>query len=307
MFVVTLQNVLIAIAYMLPAFILGKLKMAKAEHLPTISSLLVYFLSPSMIIFSFTSMEFDKEIFKQMGLFAIATIVLQFLFMMIMYLIFKKKYEDSKYRILTVGSFLGNVGFFGLPIVRALFPSNPVVMCYSIIFSCTMNFFVFTMGVFCITGDKKYMSIKSAIMNPTFFTLLVAIPLYIFNVGKYFPTVVSNAFSLFTSMTTPVCMFILGIRLSNMSLKKVFTNYFAYIIVGMKMIIYPLFCFLCVYFLPVSYEFKVSILILAAAPCASFILSMSEIYKQEQDLSANIVIVSTILSFITMPLLTLLA
>ena len=50
-----------------------------------------------------------------------------------------------------------------------------------------MNFFVFTMGVFCITGDKKYMSIKSAIMNPTFFTLLVAIPLYIFNVGKYVP------------------------------------------------------------------------------------------------------------------------
>ena len=51
---------------------------------------------------------------------------------------------------------LGNVGFFGMPVVAGIFPGEPVVSVYSSINVLTMNFLVFTIGAFMITNDKKY-------------------------------------------------------------------------------------------------------------------------------------------------------
>ena len=72
------------------------------------------------------------------------------------------------------------------------------------------------------------------------------------------------------------------------------------------MLIFPLFCYFAVYFLPLDFSFKASILILAGTPCASVVFNLSEMYKSEPELSANCVLVSTLLCFLTLPVLTLL-
>ena len=79
------------------------------------------------------------------------------------------------HRILTVGAVLGNVGFFGLPLVTGLFPDQPIVACYSTMYITSMNFLVFTLGVFFITQKKQYVSLKAAILNPTTLAVAVAI------------------------------------------------------------------------------------------------------------------------------------
>ena len=53
-------------------------------------------------------------------------------------------------------------------------------------------------------------------------------------------------------------------------------------------------------------DFKKAILILSAVPCASVLLNMAEIHHQEEELAANCVLVSTLLCFITIPVVTLL-
>jgi predicted permease len=52
--------------------------------------------------------------------------------------------------------------------------------------------------------------------------------------------------------------------------------------------------------------FKTSVLILSGMPCAAVLLSLAEMHKSESELSANCLLVSTVLSFLTVPLLTLL-
>ena len=74
----------------------------------------------------------------------------------------------------------------------------------------------------------------------------------------------------------------------------------------MKLIVFPLFCYAAVYFLPLTQTFKASMLILSAAPCASMVLNVAEIYHGETELSANCVLLATLSCFITIPLLTLL-
>lgn len=305
-FKIAFLNVLIALLYMVPAFALCKAKKAVAEHLSTISSILIYICSPCMIVSAFLSFEYSKENLLNMGMFFVVAMILQVIFMGILYIVLKKKFAISKYRMLTIGSVLSNCGFFGLPLVKALLPNNPEVACYSSIYVVAMNIIVFTAGVYCLTTDKKYMSVRSAFLNPAFFSFLVALPLYIFNGSEWLPDILLDAIGLLGKMTTPMCMLILGIRLATMDFKKLFTNPFVYLICGFKLIVFPLFCFACVYFLPLPMSFKASILILAGTPCASIILNLAEIHGKEPQMSANCILLSTLLSIFTIPLLSLL-
>jgi len=114
-----------------------------------------------------------------------------------------------------------------------------------------------------------------------------------------------NAVNLLSSMTTPLCMIILGVRLSTVRFMSLFSKPFVYIICLGKLVVFPLFCYLTVAFLPLPFSFKASVLILSAVPCASVILNMAEIHHAETELAANCVLISTLLCFITIPLLTL--
>lgn len=305
-FKIAFSNVILTLLYILPGFLLCKFKKVSAEHLSSMSAVLVYVCAPCLIVNSFLQLDFTPLGFGYMALFFVVTFVLQALFMLATFLIFRKKYEDSKYRILTIGAVLGNVGFFGLPIVKALLPDNPEVMCYSAVYVVSMNILVFTVGVFCLTKDKKFISVKSALLNPSTISLIIALPLYFFGVKRFLPDVLLSGVSLLSGITTPLCMIILGIRLATVSFKKLFTRPIIYAVCACKLIIFPLFCYLAVYFIPLQESFKASILILSAVPCAAVILSMAEIHQSETELAANCVLMSTLMCFITIPLLVLL-
>lgn len=298
-----LLNVILMLVYMSFGFGLCKFKKAEATHAKTLSSLLVYILSPIMILNSFIQMEYSHETLLDIGLFFIVSLGIQICFFLILFLILRKKYSDPKYRILTVSSVLGNVGFFGLPIITGLYPESPVVACYSAIYVMSMNLLVFTMGVFLITNNKKYVSIKSAILNPTTLSILVSLPLFIFNFD--FPVFIDNTLDVLAKMVTPVCMIVLGMRLSTVSFKALFSRPFVYVSCLMKLVVFPLFAYLCVVFLPLSDVFKASIFVLSAAPSGAIIVSLAEIHECEQELSANVVLMTTLLSVLTLPLLIL--
>ncbi len=299
------SNVMITLLYIIPGYIAAKGKIVKAEHLSSMSSVLVYICAPCMIVHSFLTTDFSGEGLGKMALFFGVTFVLQCAFMLVIYALFKRKYDDARYRILTIATVMGNVGFFGLPIIKSLMPDNPEVACYSSVYIISMNILVFTVGVYCLTQNKKYMSLRAALVNPSVIALVVALPLYFFGVGKYIPATLLNGINVLSNMTTPLCMIILGIRLSTVKLKALFSRPFVYIICFGKLIVFPLFCYLAVAFLPLDYSFKASILILSSVPCASVILNMAEIHHAETELSANCVLISTMICFLTIPFMTL--
>ena len=317
-FINCLIRVLISLAFIIPGFMLCKYKKAFASHLSTLSTILVYVCGPCMIIYAFYSAALAADEYNtsklEMGLnmlyFGLVTFILQAIFVLILYLILRKKYEDAKYRLLTCASVLGNVGFFGLPLVQALVPNNPIVACYSSVYTMSMNILAFTVAVFCLTKDKKYISLKAAFINPTGIAIVIAIPIFIFASNLSFGRFGSEfwgSINLLGKMTTPMCMLILGIRLAVTDLKKLFIRPFVYVISFLKMIIFPMFSFFLVYFLPFfDNTFKTAILVLSSVPCASVILNLAEMHHSEEEIAANCVLVSTLLCFITIPVMTLL-
>ncbi len=298
-------NVLIMLFYMACGYVLVKGKKAFAEHAKSLSGLLIYVCGPALVISSFQSIDYSLENFGRSCLFMAICLAVQMLFFGILFMIIGKKYENARYRILSAGAVFGNVGYFGIPVINGLFPNEPITACYSIMYITGMNVLIFTVGVYLITKNRKYMSLKAAIFNPTVLGFIAAAILYFAQIRL--PDAVGGTLSLLGKMTAPLCMVILGMRLSTMELKGVFTNWFAYLASALKLIVFPLFTFVCVWFLPfLDTSFKVTLFVLSATPAAAMILSLAELYGYEQKLSANIVLLTTVCSVVTMPLLILL-
>ncbi len=303
-FQITFTNVVIMLLYILPGYLLCKLKKAKAEHLSSISAVLVYGCTPCLIVSSFSALDFSWQMLGNMGLFFAVTLVLQLLFMGILWLVLHRKFDDARYRVFTVASAMGNVGFFGLPIVRAIMPENPEVACYSAMYIASMNLIMYTIGVYFLTRDKKFMTPRAAILNPMMLGMAIGLPILIFGFGAYIPAPFANGIKLVGDMSGPLCMIILGIRLATVKFSRLFARPFVYLACLGKMVIFPLFCYAAVYFLPLELSFKASVLILSGTPCASVVFNLSEMHGADPELSANCVLLSTLLCFITLPLLT---
>lgn len=300
MFGTILSNIAVILAYMLIGYILCKSKVAVASHAKSMSSLLIYILGPAMIVYSFLQMEYSIHSWYKILIYFLVTLAVQILFLALMYVIFSRKYEDAKYRIMSAAAVLGNVGFFGMPVISRIFPDEPIVICYSSVNVMSMNLIVFTIGVFLITNDKKYMSIKSAILNPTSIGMIISLPLFFLDVQL--PEIAMDAVTLLARMATPMGMFILGIRLSTVDLKNLFTRPFVYLTCVLKLLAFPVFAYACVFFLPfLDNVAKQTVFILAAAPSGVIIESLSELHECEQELSANVVLLTTILCILTMP------
>lgn len=306
MFNIALTNVLMFLAYVLMGYGLCKFKKASANHLPTLSGVLIYIGNPCLIISAFTKIKFSGDYLINIGLFFMISLVLQLAFIGIVFLCVRKKYDNASYRIFNIGCVLGNVGFFGMPVIVALFPSSPEVATYSVAYILSMNIILFTVGAFCLTKDRRYMSIKSLFINPAILGLIIGLPLFLLSNHFTLHSAINNGIDIIAKMTTPLCMFILGIRLATVPFKKLFTRPMVYLTLVGKLLVYPLFCYALVYFLPLPLVFKGSILVLSATPCASKMLSLAEVYDGERELTANSILLSTLLCFLTVPLLTLL-
>lgn len=303
-FFIVFQNVAIMMAYLVAGLLIVKIGKARTEHAMSVSTLLIYVCGPCMVINSFLGMEFSAENNIAVAKFFVVSFIIQILFLAIVYVFVRNKLTDSKFRILSVASVLGNVGFLGLPLVAALFPTEPVVAAYSSIYVMSMNILVFSVGVYMITGDKKYMSLKAILANPTTIAILIAMPFYIFDINL--PEAATSGIVLMAKMTTPLCMVVLGMRLAAVNPKVLFSRPFAYITCVLKLFVFPLFAYMCVKFIPwFDDTFKVCMLVLSATPTAAIVLSLSEIHEQQQELSANVVLLSTIFSLISIPLMLL--
>jgi len=301
--VVAFSNVLLTLLYIIPGFLCCKTKIAKAEHLSTLSAILVYVCSPCMVVASFMETERSWRMIGQILLFFVVSLAIQTVLTFILYGIFRKKFDNVKYRMLTVSFGLGNAGFFGIPIIKALLPGHPEVACFACVYIVGMNMLTFTIGAYCLTGDKKRMTLKKAFLNPPFISLIVALILYGLNVQSIMPTLLSDALILLNRTTTPLCMIILGIRLASVSFKKLFSRVYVYVICACKLLIFPFACLGIVYFLPLDPVFKAAMFILGGTPCAAVMLNIAEMYDGETELAANCVLLSTLLCVFTIPIL----
>lgn len=283
-----------------------KVKLVEPPHLKTVSEIMINVCAPALTINSFQNIKFSNENIKNMFIFFAISLVLQVIALLIPFFSLRKKFAEAKYRLLTVCSIIGNVGFFGIPLISALYPQQKIVQAYAVMYKITMNLLIFTFGVYALTMDKKFISPLKAVANPPFISFLVALIIYF--AQWHFPEVLGNAVELLGKMSTPLCMIVVGVRLASLkSIKELFNKPLVYLGIALKLIVYPLFCFALVYFLPfLDDPFIGTVLILSGAPNPPLLVALAEVHNAEQGLACNVVILSHIACIVTLPCISLL-
>lgn len=300
-FGLTALTVLMMLLYAIPGYIFVKSKAIKPDSISAFARVLLYVCQPCLSLYSFQKVSYSPDLFANMGIFFGLSVFIQIFMLAVCYIILHKKYDNAKYRVITVATTFGNVGFLGVPLLEALLPGYPEAVAYSAVFIVSMNLISWTLGSALLTGDKKYISVKKMFLNPPVLTLLIALPLFFTKTAL--PDAVLNAVTILGKMTTPMCMLILGMRFATVKPKELFTDNSIYITSIIKLILFPFIGYLLTHFLPIDYSLKATMFILCCCPTASVVLNLSEIYNAGQTNAANMVLSSTIFSMLTIPLL----
>ena len=319
-FFTALVAVALLLAAAIPGYLMIKKKMVSEACIPGFSKVLLYVSQPCLAVYTFKSSAYSLEKLIDVGKFALLSAAIFAIMIGSAYLLLRHRYEKSIYRVMTFAVGSANCAFFGIPIIEALMPEIAAdVIIFTMVYSLVMNLIGWTVGSAIMTRNIKYVSLKKMVVNPAFIGTAVALLLFITelpipvfgatpdmadHIERMVETVV-NIITVTAKMSTPVSMLVMGMRLATMDFRKMFVNVRVYITIFAKQIIMPLASFLLVVFLPISSDLKCTFFIICACPVASVTLNYAEIVGEGQEEAASMLLVGTMLSILTLPLMVL--
>ena len=324
---------------MLPGLVMKKCKLCQDTFGKGISNLILYIAQPALIIQAYLSCEsrFD-EIWGLCLATFILSIVVHVIFSAVSLSLFGKTHEGKR-KMLRFATIFSNAAFMGIPLVKAILGSEAAI--YASIYNITYNLFLWTLGVHLCTrregedmdgdGDsdmrdsllsahramKNEASIKKVLVHPVTLASVIGLTALIFGIGTFELemnglSIINESLSDLASLVAPLSMVVIGIRLADVKLKGMFNDVGMYVFLVMRHLVLPL-SIIGVIFLSSTIGITVNetvstvILLLAAAPAAASATMFAEKYDCDAVYTSRLVVVSTIISIGTMPLIMLLA
>lgn len=302
-FYITLTYVAVMLAYAIPGFLLIKFKAIEPDKIASFSKLLLFVAQPCQVIAAFQKLEYSPVVLKNMGLAFLVSFTLQIILLGIVWIVLRGKLDKISNRVFVCASFMTNCTFMGVPLLESLMPGYTEGPVYAMMFSMSMNILAWTLCAYVISKEKKYISVKKVIINPAVLPLFVAVPLFM--VEFILPEQIGGMVDLLGKMTTPMCMIILGMRLATVKFKDTFLVPAHYIMVFINQILMPLMAYVLCTVIGMNTDMKKALVIICCCPIAAIALNITEILNKGQKTAGSLVLVGTLLSILTIPLVTM--
>lgn len=312
-FLTSLISVALLVAMAVPGFVLRKAKLLGASATGTLVTVLLYVAQPLLIVSSFFKKAYEPQLLAGMGWVLLFTTVLLFAVYGIARLVYCKRRDDTgrltpSARACVVAATISNCSFMGIPVLQALFPNDPVPVIYSAVFNIPFQIFCWTVVVYTVTGERKHISLKRALLNPPTVALVVALP--IFFIGCTVPAQIMSAVDFLGNMTTPLSMIVMGIRLAEIRPKELFTSVEVYVSCGLRLVVSPLLTLglmlLVDLLVPIGPTVIASMYVMTAMPAAASTLMFCEKYDGDSKTAVKCMLLSNLLCIVTIPVLLLL-
>lgn len=308
LFLTTLKSVALLSLMALPGFLVAKKKLIDIEKsVNFISVVLLYICGPLVIADALLNSEYQKEVLINGSIVFVFTLLFLSVFLMtntkFMTLI---KGDWHTQRQCAYGATLSNLGYMGIPLMQLISPGNNTIILYQSIALVAFNFVGWTIGAYQLSGEKKYISFKQALFNPTSISFLLILPLYFTNVNfiKYEAPGLQNSISLMAKMVGPLVMTLIGVKAAEISFKDLFLDKKLYIVSIIKLIIMPMIAFIIVEVVNLFYDIsaiRINILILASMPVANNLTVFSAKLNLDTKYASQLVILSMLFCIITIP------
>ncbi len=293
------QQVVILYLIVAVGFIADRLHIFGQDTAKRSNDLLFYVITPVVMVQSFINMEFSMQTAKS---FVIAFVCMFGTLTVGIFLalpFFNKAGKNGaiyKYAVT-----YGNMGYMALPLCQAMLGSEGVFYCSAGVVA--FNILSFTHGIWHMTkgeGKNKF-NPKLLILNPGVISVLIGLPLFIFDVQL--PDMLNSAITHISNLNTPLAMLFLGTYIANTDIKSMFKEKNIYLVMVLKLVSLPL-IMLCIFKLcGVGGAILTACLISASVPSANNTVMFSAKYGKDTGVASKVVAFCSVVSVLTMPVM----
>ena len=299
------MEVMINVASLFLIMLIGvlafKKKIISDEIQIGLANILLKITLPLLVVTSF-GVEFEEGIGEkviQCFFYSILSIILAAI---ISSLFLLKMKDKEKKKILQFANVFSNCGFIGFPLINSVLGLEGVL--YTSIFNMIFTIGLWTYGVLLYSNKFDKKEIKSVLTNPCIVAVYVGLILMIFNIQL--PTFINKSFKIVGDMTTPLSMIIIGCILAKAKIKNYIKDFTIYYSAVLKLLLLPLVGIGIAYIIKDNSILMKTMILIQAMPAATMTSILAEKYNLKVEYSAVIVFITTLLSIITFPIITML-
>ncbi len=291
---IVFEQVVLMLSLMMAGWIAYHKKLVKDEGIQQISNVLLYIVTPLTIINAY-QIPFDVYKLQELGI----TLCLALIAMVFMIIITKLCFPTLD-GIGQFGLCFPNCGFMGIPLIKAILGDEAVfyLSAYMVIF----NLLAWTYGIYMVTRDRQYLSLKKGLLNPGTISVILGLVLFISPIK--IPPLLFRGMESLANMNTPLAMIILGCYIAKMPWKKLLLNIKIYQLSLLRLVIFPLCIGILLMIVPEKYHIiKMTVYIASCAPAAVNTMIFAIQFQGNKDMGASFVSLSSLLSLLSMPLI----
>lgn len=297
MVLVLVQQILVMLAMMLVGVALIKAKMVDETGVKQLSNIAMYVATPAVIIQAF-AIDYNPEQLVN-GLWVSAFFAAALLISAIV----ARVICGSADRVGQYAVIFSNTGFVGIPIISSLL--GPDYVFYVTMTMAVGTFVMWTYGIYLISGDMSQISLKKIATNPAVISLVIGLVLFFAPV--HLPSMVQSVLTGMGNLNTGMGMLVLGANLGMSNIGLMITDVRLYKASALRLLVVPVLVAVTLLIMPCSYEIKMTLFICEATPCGAATSMLAQIYGGDYQYATGLVIVTTLLSMLTMPLVLTLA
>ena len=296
---VVFQTMLKLFLLLILGFVLFKCNIFDEYTNKKISALIVNVASPMLIISSIAGVEGSN---KSIVFLMIGAGILMYIGFIILGKIINRIFPFPKkdwpvYECMVV---FANTGFMGYPVLLDVFGQEAVF--YASLIHMAFNFFVYTYAIMCLTkGDDSEFKLNfKQLLTPGIILIFVGIFIYLFDIQL--PSVLMDTINSVGSLTAPLSMMMIGSSLAVYPIKDSFTDWRSYVFAFVRLMIVPFVTMIMCRLLHIDAYYANITIITNAMPVGSMVLMLATQYNANVKIVTRNIVVSTLLSVITIPI-----
>jgi predicted permease len=274
-------------------FILFKAGKLTLEGSKNIGNILIFLSLPCVIINGFR-VERTPERITGFLLSILAAVVALLIAIAISKLFFKND------EIAAFSASFSNPGFFGVPLIVASMSNGAVF--YIASFIACINILQWSYGVSLLTHGKSGFTVKNLLKAPFVYATIIGIVLFLTQLQL--PTIIDKCIGFLAGLNTPLAMFTIGIYLAQVDIVDMLKRKSVYVTALVRLVIIPLVTLAALWAIPSSLtEMKIAVLIASACPVGSNVAVYAQLHNSDYGYAVEEVVISTLLSVISIPLI----
>lgn len=210
------------------------------------------------------------------------------------------KYPFEKRSILQYGAIISNAGFAGLPLVAAAY--GDLALFYASVFVIPNRIFMWSAGISLFTQTDKKTRIKSVLLNPGIIAVEIGLIKMLLDINIH-PVLLSSIKNI-GDCTGPLSMILVGSILAEIKIKNIFEKG-VFNLTFIRLIFIPAVVMLVMKAWEMDNLAIAAAVILTAMPVGTTTAILAQKYGADYEFGSKCVFVSTVLSLITVPILTI--